>query len=424
VADRLQSFVQGIFRTEAVRSKASQSDGALLASYVTSRDEAAFEALVRRHAAMVWGVCRRTLGNDHDAEDAVQATFLILTCKAASIRPPGMVGNWLYGVARTTALKARALIQRRQLKENHAALLSAQNPNSDAERLEFRQILDEELSRLPAKYRVPIVLCDLEGLSRKEAFERLGWLEGTLSGRLARGRALLGRRLLRRGFGLMAGAGAISLACCPETHAGVPPRLLSAILEAAFSNVSKSVALGTISATVQTLTRGVIRSMFYGTLARTAAAFLALTTLVAGAGLVLHRADAGQQKSPVPSKKDDSSKQVTPAVTERKEADCIAEMVDAANKECDSRMKEYYAGRGTLEFLYDSSRRLLQAELEKSSNKAERVAALKAHFSRMLDVEKINILRFEAGKVATQDLESSRFYRCEAELNLIRENKR
>ena len=132
--DRLQSFLRGIFRSETIRSKALLSDGELLAAYVTARDEAAFEALARRHAAMVWGVCRRTLGNDHDAEDAFQATFLILCRKASSIRPPGMVGNWLYGVARRAALKAKSLIRRRQIKEQAAAQLPARSNNSDAER--------------------------------------------------------------------------------------------------------------------------------------------------------------------------------------------------------------------------------------------------------------------------------------------------
>jgi RNA polymerase sigma factor (sigma-70 family) len=422
--DRLQTFVQRIFRAEAVRAQAGHLDGDLLTAYVTSEDPVAFEALVQRHAAMVWGVCRRTLCNDHDAEDAFQATFLILCRKAASIKPPGMVGNWLYGVARRAALKAKSLIRRRQLQEQAVAHLPARSNQSDAERLELRQFLDDELSRLPAKYRVPIVLCDLEGLTRHEACQRLGWLEGTLSGRLSRARSLLARRLLRRGFGLSAGVGATSLACPSATSAGVPPRILATVLEAALLRGTDSAVLGNISATAVTLSNGIIRTMFYGTIIRTGAMLLVLATLVGGTGLVIHRVNADQPQGAVVRKTEQAQKQVAPAKVERNEADCIAELYEAASRECDARMSEYLAGRGTEEFLHASSRRLLQAELEKAEDNTQRVAARESHFKRMAEIEKVNKERFEAGKITTQDLESSRFYRCEAELSLLREKKK
>ncbi len=424
MADRLQTFVQLLFKRETARSKAGQSDGELLTAYLTTRDEAAFEALAKRHAAMVWGVCRRTLGNDHDAEDAFQATFLVLASKAASIKPSGMVGNWLYGVARSTALKARLLIRRRRIKENHAARSPAQIQCSDAEKGELRQVLDEELSRLPAKYRVPIILCDLEGLARREASARLGWLEGTLSGRLSRARALLGKRLLRRGFGISVGTGAASLVCPVTTSADTPLMLLSAVLEAAFVHGSDTATTAKISATATTLAKGMARSMLYTTLTRAAAMVLVLTTLVGGVGMALHRVNAGQQQATRPNKKDDQPKQINPSAVDHKEADCIAGLLAAAMLEWECRWKEYQAGRGTLDFLLDASRRLLQADLEKAHNKIERVTARKSHFNRVTEIEKINKLRYEAGKVATQDLEQSRFYRCEAELNLLREKKK
>ncbi len=320
---------------------------------------------------MVWGVCRRTLGNDHDAEDAFQATFLVLACKAASIKPPEMVGNWLYGVARSTSLKARLLIRRRQIKEHQAARVLFQNQDSDSERRELRQVLDEELSRLPAKYRLPIILCDLEGLARREASARLGWLEGTLSGRLSRARALLGRRLLRRGFGLSVGVGVTSFSFAPAPAAGTPSRLLSAVFEATFAHGPDTAASSKITATATSLAKWVLRSMFYNTLARTAAMFLALATLVGGAGRALHQVNAGQQQAATPIKKDDSPKQIAPSAVDRKEADCIAELLDAAKKELDARTKEFEAGRGSLLLLHDSSCRLMQAELELSRNKAQ-----------------------------------------------------
>lgn len=420
--DRLQAFVQGIFQTQTVRAKASESDGHLLTAYVTGRDEAAFEALARRHAGMVWGVCRRTLGNDHDAEDAFQATFLILSCKAASIKPPSMVGNWLYGVARRAALKARDQRRRRQLKEKQAAYLPDQELTCYSERMELRQVLDKELSRLPAKYRIPIVLCDLEGLSRSTAAQRLGWPEGTVSGRLSRARELLARLLIRRGLGLMAGAGAANLVSSATTSASVSSGFLETVFEAIFERGANALGRESISASATSLAKGVMRSMIYTAITRAAAVVLLLAALVGGAGLALRPAEAGQQQATLSNAKPDDAK--PPATKERTETDCIAELYDAANLELDCKTKEYFAGRGTLAFLFDASRRLVQAELEKSNKKADRIDAAERHLKLMYEIEKTNKLRFEEGKVATQDLASATFHRCEAELNLLREKKK
>jgi RNA polymerase sigma factor (sigma-70 family) len=402
-------FVQAILRTQALGALSDCSDGELIKSFVASKNEAAFEALARRHAAMVWGVCRRTLGNDHDAEDAFQATFIVLSSKAASIKPPTMVGNWLYGVARRAALKARQQVRRRRLKERQSISLPAQCVSSEVERLELREALDEALARLPAKYRVPIVLCDLEGLTRSVAAQRLGWPEGTVSGRLARARDLLARQLIRRGLGLSVGT-ATGLAFCPTTSAGVPPDLLGSTL--AYSAKSESVCK---------LASGVMRSMFLTTFLRTTAAMLLLTSLIGGAGLVLHRGEASQdQPSPAPT---GTSNGVATAQRERTEAECIAEMYAAAKREWDARMQQVDAGVATLDFLANASRRLLQAELEKSRTKAERVAALEAQVRRMERVEQANKLRFESGNVSIADLQVFKFFRSEAELKLIREKQ-
>src|SRR5262249_22645957 len=148
-------------------------------------------ALVRRHAPMVWGVCRRVLGNLHDAEDAFQATFLILVRKAASIASPKLLANWLYGVAHQTALKARATNAKRRVRERQVTHMPEPAANEPDRWNDLQPLLDQELARLPNKYRVAIVLCDLEGKTRKEAAWQLGVPEGTLAARVARGRVML-----------------------------------------------------------------------------------------------------------------------------------------------------------------------------------------------------------------------------------------
>ena len=177
-------------RTEAV------PDAVLVMRWSTSADAGALEVLVRRHGAMVLGVCQRVLGNTPDADDAFQATFLLLVRKARSLAHPEQVAGWLHAVALRVARKARSERARRQLREVAVVELAAPTPPDDSR--ELRQVLDEELDRLPEKYRLPIVLCELEGRTLEEAARLLGWPKGTVAGRLSRGRDLLRQRLSRR----------------------------------------------------------------------------------------------------------------------------------------------------------------------------------------------------------------------------------
>src|SRR5262245_38807267 len=156
---------------------------------------------------MVWGVCRRVLRDHHDAEDAFQATFLVLARRADSVVPREKVGNWLYGVAYQTATKARATRARRRVREGQVPDAPEPEAASRVPREELCELLDRELSRLPDKYRTPIVLCELEGKTHGEAAEQRGWPIGTVSGRLSRARAMLAERLTRAG-----GSPAVSLA--------------------------------------------------------------------------------------------------------------------------------------------------------------------------------------------------------------------
>src|SRR5262249_27270171 len=233
------------------------------------RGEAASESLRRRQGPMVLGVCRRVLRNAADAEDAFQATFLVLVRKAASIRPRGMVGNWLYGVAHTTALKARAMSTKRLAKERAAARPRSEEAADAAEAAEqLHALLDQELKALPDIYRAAIVLCDLEGKSIKEAAWQLGCPQGTVGTRLARGRSLLSRRLARHGLTISGGLIA-TLIAQHAAAAGLPPLLLNSTVQAApLIAAGQATAGGVVSAKVAALTEGVIMSLFLSRIKR------------------------------------------------------------------------------------------------------------------------------------------------------------
>src|SRR5262245_40708616 len=192
------SVIEHIRRTALLRRRADDCDGELLGRFVERHDETALAALVHRHGAMVWGVCRRLLSH-HDAEDAFQATFLVLVRKAASVVPRAMVGNWLYGVAHHAALQARRAAARRKAREVQVTVMPETEAVQQGQWSDVQPLLDQELSRLPDNYRAVLVLCDLEGRTRKEVARQLGVPEGTVAGRLARARAVLAKRLTARG---------------------------------------------------------------------------------------------------------------------------------------------------------------------------------------------------------------------------------
>ena len=206
------------------------ADGMLLGRYVAERDAAAFEALVRRHGPMVLGVCRRVTGHEQDAEDAFQATFVVLARRAAAVDPREQVGNWLYGVAYRTAQKARTGAARRRAHERRAAEARATMNATHDDLDDAALVLHGEIARLPTLYRVPIVLCDLEGRPRKEVAAELGIPEGTLSSRLTAGRQRLAAALSRRGVVLSAAGLATVLAETGSACGAVPPSLLEATL--------------------------------------------------------------------------------------------------------------------------------------------------------------------------------------------------
>jgi RNA polymerase sigma factor (sigma-70 family) len=257
-------------------------DGELLGRFIDHRDEAAFAALVRRHGPMVWAVCRRTLCTLHDAEDAFQATFLVLVRRAGSVRQRELVGHWLYGVARQTARKAQATARRRQQREIQGmAPPDVQLPEPGPSH-ELEPFLDQELGRLPEKYRVAIVLCDLGGKTRKEAARQLGVPEGTLAGRLARGRALLAKRLARHDQAVSGGALAAVL-LRQAAWARMPVVMTSTIRAVLRIAACETDAAGVVPAQIAALTEGVLKAMSLSKLKTAAGACLAagLIALVA-----------------------------------------------------------------------------------------------------------------------------------------------
>src|SRR5262245_23998986 len=283
------------------------TDGELLGRFLELRDEAAVTALVRRHGPMVWGVCHRILRNHHDAEDAFQATFLVLVRKAVSIRQREMTANWLYGVAHQTAMKARAILAKRRTREKQGtAMPEPQAPEQDTWN-DLQPLLDQELSRLPDKYRVAIVLCDLEGKTRQQAARQLGLPEGTLAGRLTRGRAMLARRLARRGLAVSGGALA-AVFSQEAAAAGVPISVAASTLKAASRLAAGQVAAsGAISAQVAALTEGVLKGMLLAKLRIPLTVVVALA--LAGTGVahrVLQTQAAGAARAVQPSPLQDS----------------------------------------------------------------------------------------------------------------------
>jgi RNA polymerase sigma factor (sigma-70 family) len=290
-ATPLREVVQHLRVVLARRDTACLTEADLWERYVRQRDEAAFETLVRRHGPMVLGVCRRVLRNEQDAEDAFQATFLVLVRRAASLRSPSTIANWLHGVAYRTALEARTAAARRRAKEA-LALPRAVVPEDPW--AELWPVLDEELGRLAEKYRVAVVLCDLEGKTRKEAARQLGWVEGTVASRLARGRGLLAKRLARRGF---TGAALAAALAGGTASAGVPARLVGSAVTAGV----RSAADGFLSAKVIALTQGVLKSMLFAKLKCALAVCLVLGITALGAGGLLFRAGATEPTGGTPA---------------------------------------------------------------------------------------------------------------------------
>lgn len=289
---QLTTVLRQLRRLAATSDVGQLSDAELLERFVQKRDEAAFELLVWRHGTMVLNLCRRILIHPSDADDAFQATFLALVRKASSIGKREALASWLYQVAYRVALRARGQVLKRNVREcDGVHWLPAPN-KVGGEWSDLKPVLDEEVERLPQHYRVPVILCYLEGKTNAEAAELLGCPRGTIATRLSRARDLLRGRLTRRGITLTAGALAMLLVE-HAAEAAVASTLVGTTVQAGLGYAAgKTLVAGTISANVVALTEGALHAMFLSKLKLAAVVVLTIGVLGTATGALTYQATA------------------------------------------------------------------------------------------------------------------------------------
>jgi RNA polymerase sigma factor (sigma-70 family) len=383
----LTRLIRDFRRSTAARASAESSDRALLTQFHHERDEIAFAVLVQRHGRMVYGVCRRVLHDPNDADDAFQAAFLVLARKAGSVSQPDRLGNWLYGVALRVAHKARSASARRRVRQQPVTDMPAPESRGEAEWNDVRQVLDDEVNGLPEKLRMPILLCYLQGRSREEAAEQLGWSAGAVKGMLERGRELLRRRLIRRGVTLSA----LSLAgmLAENARSAATPAALNEITIKAALLFAAGQAPAAGSAAV--LAEGVLHAMWISKLKFALVALMALTIVGTGAVVL---AVGSRPDPPEPAKQAAPAAKDDPAELPSKQAVTRRDLAKAAYQ---GYFLRFEAGLDTEQAVHLWSRRWLQAELDLSDKKADRDAARQAHLDRIKRVDEIARSREDLG---------------------------
>jgi RNA polymerase sigma factor (sigma-70 family) len=290
----LHSFIRHLHRLVGTRTAGGLADADLLERFLHRRDEAAFEVLVWRHGPMVWNVCQRVLHHAHDAEDAFQATFLAFVRRASSIRRRTSLSSWLYKVAYRVALKARArAAQQARQETNGVDMLPAKPAPPESLWHDLRQVLDEEVNRLPKKYRLPVVLCYLEGKTTDEAAQELGCPRGTIATRLAWARARLRRRLTRRGLTVSAGLLTTALSQ-GAASATLPAALVHVTVQNQLLWMAGNGAAAVIAPPIAALADGILKATTV-TNVKVAAMLLTVSVLAAGVGLAVNRTEVARQ---------------------------------------------------------------------------------------------------------------------------------
>jgi RNA polymerase sigma factor (sigma-70 family) len=384
----LTSWLRGFRRTIAVREASELTDGDLLRRFVHDRDEMAFATLMQRHGPLVLGVCRRVLHDPNDADDAFQATFFVLARKAGSVGQPDRLANWLYGVALRVARKARFAAARRRTGQQQVMDMPAAESSREADWNDLRQVLDDEVQRLPEKFRLPILLCYLEGRTREEAAKQLGWSAGAVKGMLERGRELLRSRLTRRGVTLSATSLA-GLLSENALSAGVPAALSDSTIKAALLFAAGKVgAVGGAAA----LAEGVLQAMWISRLKVAVAVMLALVLAGTGAGVLALSSRPAEPEAP--KKEDPAQKADEKAELLKRKATA---RLDLAKSTYEGYWLSFRLGRENEQTVNLWSRRWLQAQLDLSDKKVDRDAALQAHQDRLKKVDEIARARLTLG---------------------------
>ncbi|HKB03584.1 MAG TPA: sigma-70 family RNA polymerase sigma factor [Gemmataceae bacterium] len=382
----------------------SAPDADLLRRYVAARDEVAFAALVRRHGPMVFGVCRRTLGQVQDAEDAFQATFLVLARKANTVRPGGL-SRWLYGVAVRVAQRARVRRARRLAVQRELESVEPAAPPTEAPR-DWMPLLDTALAKLADRDRRPISLCDLLGRSRAEAAAELGIAEGTLSSRLARARDKLRARLARLGAALSLPTLAAGLA--DEATATVPSSLIQSTVVANMSAVA-----------ARELAEGVIRTMFLVKTLKVVAVTVGVAgALAAGIVWLPTGGDSPRQgKTPAGVLAAAPGKDPPKADSERLR-ELQKERVEALKEQLQGQFERVKIGKDPMIQLLDAIRELYEAELEIADSREARLAAMERAVTDLKLVEEQVAQLQAAGLQTKQGVAQAKAARLKAEIQL------
>ncbi|AMV36756.1 RNA polymerase sigma factor [Planctomyces sp. SH-PL62] len=403
----------------------------LLDRFATHGDQAAFEAIVARYGPMVLGVCRRLLRDPSDVDDAFQATFLVLVRRARSLGTDDVVAAWLHGVASRVARRARADRSRREARmrtgldsdsHSHSHSVAPSSPD-----FALKAVIDEEIERLPWKYRAPVALCYLEGLTHESAASRLGWPLGTVKGRLARARSLLGSRLTRRGVSTSSVAIAGSLALDRLGRAAVPNPLRLAVVRAALRIVGGSPWRSVVSLPVVHLAQGVLTSMIFTKLKSAGALVLAFGLLAAGAQVAARqpgdepRPDVEQTRPPATRPEPEVAPMLqgfvgrvpvsTPSPEDR--------FLDAARRAFLEAAEDHAGGRASLDRVYRASRLLLDAQKDRAETEEGRKAAFAEHLDRMRVVAQADLSR-ASGDAGSSHFAETRAMLAEAELWIAR----
>jgi RNA polymerase sigma factor (sigma-70 family) len=305
----LSLCLQHLTRKMAVEALANLSDQQLIETALAGRDEAVFDAIVQRHGAMVYRVCWRVLRHEQDSEDAFQATFLVLARKLRSVRKRASLASWLHGVAYRVALQSKDKAYTYRRHEKQAAVHQATHPD-DVTWRELRETLDAELERLPEKWRLPLILCYLEGRTQDEAAKLLGWSKNTLRSRLDEARDALARRLTRRGIVWEAALSAVLVFDCVASAVPSPELVFSTVQAVAHVAAGRTTGAA-ISAKVTALTEGMVKPMLLTKLNTAMAGLLVLGLLAFGAGSV-PRGTGGAARADQPEKPSTREKAADP----------------------------------------------------------------------------------------------------------------